>query len=103
MHCHLQNRTESDTTEAIQQQQQQHRIGTEKILNTYVKCKKKMNDEIRGNLVSQSCPTVCNPMDCGPPGFSVRGISQARIPCPPPGDLPQPGIEPVSPAMQSDS
>ena len=26
-----------------------------------------------------SCPTVCNPMDCSPPGFSVRGILQARI------------------------
>ena len=30
-------------------------------------------------LVSQSCPTVCNPMDCGPPGSSVHGILQARI------------------------
>ena len=29
--------------------------------------------------VSQSCPTLCNPMDCDPPGFSVYGISQARI------------------------
>ena len=27
----------------------------------------------------QSCPTLCNPMDCNPPGFSVHGISQARI------------------------
>ena len=27
----------------------------------------------------QSCPTLCNPMDCSPPGFSVHGISQARI------------------------
>ena len=30
-------------------------------------------------LVAQSCPTLCDPMDCSPPGFSVRGISQARI------------------------
>ena len=29
--------------------------------------------------VSQSCPTLCNPMDCSLPGFSVRGIFQARI------------------------
>ena len=29
---------------------------------------------------SQSCPTLCDPMDCSPPGFSVNGISQARIP-----------------------
>ena len=27
----------------------------------------------------ESCLTLCNPMDCGPPGFSVHGIFQARI------------------------
>ena len=30
-------------------------------------------------LVTQSCPTLCGPMDCRLPGFSVRGIFQARI------------------------
>ena len=30
-------------------------------------------------LVSQSCPTLCNPMNCGPPGSYVHGILQARI------------------------
>ena len=30
-------------------------------------------------LVAQSCPTLCNPMDCSPPGSSVHGISQAGI------------------------
>ena len=29
-------------------------------------------------LVSQSCPTLCNPMDYSPPGSSVHGILQAR-------------------------
>ena len=29
--------------------------------------------------VAQSCPTLSNPMDCGPPGSSVHGIPQARI------------------------
>ena len=29
-------------------------------------------------LVAQSCPTLCNPMDCSPPGSSVHGILQAR-------------------------
>ena len=29
--------------------------------------------------VAQSCPTLCNPMDCSPPGFSVHGIFQARV------------------------
>ena len=27
----------------------------------------------------QSCPALCNPMNCSPPGFSVHGIFQARI------------------------
>ena len=27
----------------------------------------------------QSCPTLCNPMDCSPPGSSVPGILQARM------------------------
>ena len=31
-------------------------------------------------LVTQSCLTLCNPMDCSPPGSSVHGILQARIP-----------------------
>ena len=30
--------------------------------------------------VAQSCPTLCDPMDCCPPGSSVLGILQARIP-----------------------
>ena len=30
--------------------------------------------------VAQSYPTLCDPMDCGPPGFSVHGIFQARVP-----------------------
>ena len=29
--------------------------------------------------VAQLCPTLCNPMDCSPPGSSVHGILQARI------------------------
>ena len=59
-------------------------------------------------LVAQSCPTLCNSVDCNSPGFSVRGIFQARIldfglPFPSPGDLPDPGIKPESPASQADS
>ena len=30
-------------------------------------------------LVAQLCLTLCDPMDCSPPGFSVHGIFQARI------------------------
>ena len=28
---------------------------------------------------TQSCLTLCDPMDCSPPGFSVHGIFQARV------------------------
>ena len=55
----------------------------------------------------QSCPTLCDPMDCSPPGSSVHGISQEEywswLPFPPPGDLPNPGIEPGSPPLQAGS
>ena len=57
-------------------------------------------------LVTQSCLTLCNPTDCSPPGSSVHGIFQARIlewVAISPGDLPDPGIEPRSPALQADS
>ena len=27
----------------------------------------------------QSCPTLCDPMDCSPPGSSVHGIFQSRV------------------------
>ena len=30
-------------------------------------------------IVAQSCPTLCDPMDCSPPGSSVHGVLQARI------------------------
>ena len=30
-------------------------------------------------LVTELCPTLCDPIDCSPPGSSVHGIFQARI------------------------
>ena len=56
-------------------------------------------------FVAQSYPTVCDPVDCSPPGTSVRGILQAgeywsALPFPTPGDLPNPGIKAGSPALQ---
>ena len=48
----------------------------------------------------QSCPTLCDPMDWRPPRASVHGILQQEywsgLLCPPPGDLPDPGIKSVS-------
>ena len=42
----------------------------------------------------------CHPVDCSPPGSPVHGILQARtLPFSPPGDLPDPGIKPASPAL----
>ena len=35
--------------------------------------------ERKERKVAQSCPTLCNPMDCSLPGFSAHGISYARI------------------------
>ena len=37
------------------------------------------NAELPVVLIAQSCPTLCNPMDCSPPGSSVPEILQARI------------------------
>ena len=35
-------------------------------------------------MCAQSRPTLCNPMDCSPPGSSVRGVFQGYSPSPPP-------------------
>ena len=57
--------------------------------------------------IAQLCPTLCNPMGCSLPGSSVRGIFQARVlewvSMSFSGDLPDPGIEPGSPALQADA
>ena len=43
--------------------------------------------------VAQSCPTLGDPMDCSPPGFSIHGISRQEywsgVPSPFPGDQPR--------------
>ena len=58
-------------------------------------------------LVTQLCPTLCSPMNYNPPGSSSMGFSRQEylsgLPCPSLGDLPNPGIEPGSPALQVDS
>ena len=57
-------------------------------------------------FITQSCLTLCESMDCSPPGFSVHGILQAiywsGLPFPPPGDPLQLEIKPGSPALQED-
>ena len=58
-------------------------------------------------LVDQSCPTLCDSIDCNPPGSSIQGILQAtilkQVATPSPGNLPDPGIRPRSPALRMDS
>ena len=58
-------------------------------------------------LVAQSCLTLCNLMDCSPPGSSVHGIFQAKywsgLPFPSPRDLSNPEIKPASPVLQAHS
>ena len=52
-------------------------------------------------LIARSC-LISDPMECSPSGSSVHGNLQARIlewgAIPLPGDLPNPRIEPASPA-----
>ena len=58
-------------------------------------------------LVTQSCPTLGNPIDCSPPGSSVHGILQARklewVVIPFSRGSSEPGIKPRSPALREDS
>ena len=55
----------------------------------------------------QAVSDSCDCMDCSPPGSFVHGILQPEywsgLPFPSPGDLPNPGIKPGSPALQADS
>ena len=60
-----------------------------------------------GGLVTQSCLTLVTPWTVArqaplPMGFS-RQEYRSGLPCPPPGDLPDPGMEPGSPATQVES
>jgi len=54
-------------------------------------------------LVAQLCPTLCDTMNCSSLGYPVHGILWARIldwvAISFSEDLPNPGIEPVSPAL----
>ena len=67
-------------------------------------CSKLLSLWWSGSIVcAQSCPTLCNPKDCShqaslPMGFP-RQEYWSGLPFPSPGDLPSPGITPVSPAL----
>ena len=54
-------------------------------------------------VCAQLSPTLCNPMDYSPQAPLSIGFPRqeywSRLPFPPPGDLPDPGIEPASPGF----
>ena len=57
--------------------------------------------------VAQLCPTLCDPVDCNLQGSTVHGILQARVlewvAIVFSRGLPNPGIEPGSPALEADA
>ena len=78
-----------------------NRLSRERELGSIKIMKKESESE-----VAQSCPTLCNPLDAHQAlpsmGFS-RQEYWSGLPFPSPGDLPNPGIEPRSPALQTDA
>ena len=73
-----------------------------------IKCPIQVTVTVTRAELLQSCLTLCDHVDCNtqPPlsrGFSRQGY-WSGLPCPPPGDLPDPGIKPASlpsPALAS--
>ena len=60
-----------------------------------------------GGLVAKSCPTLATPWTVARQAPLSAGFSRQEywsgLPFPSPGDLPNPGIEPQSPALWADS
>ena len=69
--------------------------------------KRRQEDTQSESEVAQSCPTLCDHMNGSLPGSAIHGFSRQEywtgLPFPSPGDLPNPGIEPRSPALQTDA
>ena len=62
-----------------------------------------LSSGVLSHLVTHSCLTLWDPMDCSTPGSSVHGDSPGKNICPLAGDRPNTGIEPRSPTLQADS
>ena len=73
----------------------------------YERGKERKKKRKKESEVTQSCLTLCNPVDCSLPGFSIHRILRQEywsgLPFPSPGDLPDPGIETRSPALDEDT
>ena len=70
-----------------------------------LKAKEKRKVKVKSESeVAQSCPTLCDHVDCSLSGSSVHGILQnTGVSFPTPEYLPDLGIEPGPPALQADS
>ena len=73
----------------------------------YERGKERKKKRKKESEVTQSCLTLCNPVDCSLPGFSIHRILRQEywsgLPFPSPGDLPDSGIETRSPALDEDT
>ena len=69
--------------------------------------KKKKVNHLSLSLGAKSCPDSCDPMDVACQTRLSMGFFRQEywsgLPFPSPGDLPDPGIKPRSPALQADS
>ena len=70
-----------------------------------------LRSEVKWSEFAQSCPTLCDPVDCSVPAAyqapqSMQFFRQeywSGVPFPSPGDLPDPGIKPRSLALQAEA
>ena len=66
-----------------------------------------MGESESNSEVAQSCLSLCDPMDCSHQAPPSMGFSRQEywrgLPFPSPGDLPNPGIQPGSPALEADA
>jgi len=65
-------------TQNLTEHQALCQCGKNEKKKTYLFCIRGVSVQVKV-LVAQSCPTLCDPVDCSPPGSSVHGILQARI------------------------
>ena len=55
-------------------------MNLEPIIQSEVKSERKIQITYRKKVkVTQSCPTLCDPIDGSPPGSSIHGIFQAKV------------------------
>ena len=62
---------ESDTTEQLNWTESQTKLKSQKFINIYIH--NTVRIWLTNSEVAQSCPTLCDSMDCSPPGSSVHG------------------------------